>query len=250
MSRYEYRPSPRGRGQFTIYMNSPFHAGIAESINRHMIRWLDSLIDNRDKGIPNGHDTTEMRQLAESIDSLGATMIKLGGKHLRGDCSYMKGPATAESQPSLVVLVGWSQASRKLTARARELIHDSNGRIRTVVGLDFNPTWAIWETLRNQLDDPAACHRGPMNAFVFRAVFDHRSGRAVLDAKGQPQIRETWYDFCDGDGKANLEQRLRLKLEDFVPEEVLKANDIKRKVLHDVQLVLDASTLMRFISYG
>ncbi|TGJ78990.1 hypothetical protein E0Z10_g9774 [Xylaria hypoxylon] len=199
----------------------------------------------RVEGVPTGRDGKRIVEIARKINSLGTTPIKFDGSQLHPDCSYRYGSAADTQHPNMVVEVAWSRQPCKLRIRARELIHKSGGEIRTVVGLNFHGTWKIWETLKNQLDHPNRPHRGPVDAIVFRAVFDHETSQALFDSEGQPMITETPYVFCNEYGKIDLSQQLRLELEDFVPEGVLRTN-IKGKSLRSVELVIDTLTLMRY----
>ncbi|KAI0415073.1 hypothetical protein F5X98DRAFT_347785 [Xylaria grammica] len=243
--RYEYRPSTKGKTQFTVYRNEPFHNGMVEKISGHVRLWLNDLIHHRVEGIPNGRDGKRIIEIARKINPLGGTPIMLDGNQLYPDCSYRYGSAADTQYPNMVVEVAWSQKPYRLRERVRELIQKSGGKIRTVVGLNFHGTWRVWEKLKGQVGRPHAPRRGPVDAIVFRAVFDEATSLALLDEEGQPIVTETPYTFCNERGKVNVAQQLRLRLGDFVPEEVLRTT-IKGKALRGVELTIDAQTLMGY----
>ncbi|KAI0535166.1 hypothetical protein GGR58DRAFT_519626 [Xylaria digitata] len=243
--RYEYRPSTKGKAQFSVYRNDPFHNGMVENISGHVRLWLNDLIHRRVEGIPTGRDGKRIVEIARNIKSLGTTPITFDETQIHPDCSYRYGSAADTQYPNMVVEVAWSQHAAKLRDRARELIHKSGGDIRTVVGLNFHGTWKIWKKLKHQLGNPKMPARGPVDTIVFRASFDPVTGQTILDTDGQPMVTETYRMFCNEHGKVDLGQQLRLELEDFLPEVVLR-KDIKGKALRSVELILDSPTLMRY----
>ncbi|KAF2967674.1 hypothetical protein GQX73_g5897 [Xylaria multiplex] len=225
--------------------NDPFHDGMVEYISGHVRLWLYDVVNCRVEGIPTGRDGKRIVEIVRNIHSLGTTPITLDESQVHPDCSYRYGSAADSQYPNIVVEVAWSQHATKLRTRAKELIHKSGGKIRTVVGLNFHGTWKIWEKLKHQLGNPKKSHRGPVDTIVFRASFDHITGQTILDANGEPMVTETHRIFCDENGKVDPDQKLRLELEDFLPEEVLR-KDIKGKALRSVDLVIDSPTFMHY----
>ncbi|KAI1426090.1 hypothetical protein F5Y12DRAFT_794818 [Xylaria sp. FL1777] len=237
--RYEYRPSITGITQFTIRMNSPFHEGMVVDINRCVIRWLDRILDNT-----LGEYTSKTVEIASGIDPKGSTILKVGEKDLRADCSYKYIPAKL-NQPAMVVEVAWSQSTKKLRKKAKELIQETGGDIRTVVGLDFSGTYDTWDKIREEWDRTGTPQRGPARVFVWRAVFDRKTGQTSLDDEGQPKITESTHVFCDEHGEANLDERVSLGLQDIIPERALREENIDKRGLRGVELIIDSPTLMR-----
>jgi len=221
-------------------MNSPFHEGMIVDINRCVIRWLDRILDNT-----LGEYTSKTVKIVGGIDPKGGRVLKVGEKDLRADCSYKYIPA-GTNQPALVVEVAWSQSTKKLRKKAKEFIQESGGDIRTVVGLDFSGTYDTWDKIREQWDRTGTPQRGPACIFVWRAVFDRKTGRTSLDDEGQPKITESTHMFCDEHGEANLDERVCLGLQDIIPERVLREESIDRRDLRGVELVIDSPTLIRY----
>ncbi|KAI0425102.1 hypothetical protein F5Y09DRAFT_322529 [Xylaria sp. FL1042] len=236
--RYEYRPSLISRAQFTIRMNSVFHEGMIADINRRVTGWLDHILKNE-----RGEYTSKIVEIAGHLDPKGARTLQVGEKDLRSDCSYMYRPAIAEL-PALVVEVAWSQSTKKLRNKAKELIQESEGYIRTVVGFDFYGTYSTWDKIKEQWDRTGIPRRGPACVFVWRAVFDRKTGRVSLDDEGQPKITESTHVFCDEHGEANLDERVCLGLQDMIPERALREERIDRRGLRSVELVIDSTTLI------
>ncbi|KAI0809607.1 hypothetical protein GGR55DRAFT_648610 [Xylaria sp. FL0064] len=244
MIRYEYRPSLNGRTQFTIRMNSLFHECMIAGIDKCVILWLDRILQNT-----LGEYTSKTLEIVRGIDSTGGRILKVGEKYLRADCSY-KYRRTSISQPSLVVEVAWSQSTKKLRTKAREFIQESGGDIRTVVGLDFSGTHDTWDKIRQEWDRTDTPQRGPARISVWRAVFDCKTGRISLDDEGQPKISESTHVFCDEHGEAAIDERVCLRLQDMIPERVLREDNIDRRGLRGVELVIDSTTLMHYIDKG
>ncbi|KAI1346385.1 hypothetical protein F5Y01DRAFT_298020 [Xylaria sp. FL0043] len=242
--RYEYRPSLTGRTQFTIRMNSPFHESMIADINKCVILWLDRILQNT-----LGEYTSKTLEIVRCIDSKGGRVLKVGEKYLRADCSY-KYRRTSISQPSLVIEVAWSQSTKKLRTKAREFIQESGGDIRTVVGFDFSGTHDTWDKIRQEWDRTGTLQPGPACVFVWRAVFDRKTGKISLDDEGQPKILENTHMFCDEHGETNIDERVCLRLQDMIPERVLREDNIDRRGLRGVELVIDPTTLMHYIDKG
>ncbi|KAI0965863.1 hypothetical protein F4678DRAFT_467159 [Xylaria arbuscula] len=240
--RYEYRPSLTGSTQFIIRMNSRFHEGMVADINRSVTRWLDRILDNT-----LGEYASEIVEIVGRIRPIGGAVLKVGDKDLRADCSYIY---TGTTQPALVVEMAWSQTTKELRKRAMGFIQESEGDIRTVVGLDFSSTYSTWNKIKEEWDRTDTPQRGPARVFVWRAVFDHETGRLSLDDQGQPEITESTHEFCDEDGEAKLDERVRLGLRDMIPERVLREESIDRRSLRGEELVIDSPTLMDYFGEG
>ncbi|KAK5635395.1 hypothetical protein RRF57_011107 [Xylaria bambusicola] len=221
-------------------MNSPFHEGIIVDINRCITRWLDHILDNNQ-----AEYTSEIVKVVGGIGPKGSRVLKVGEKHLRADCSYKYSPART-IQPALVVEVAWSQSTKKLQKKAKELIQESGGDIRTVVGLDFSGTYDSWDKIKEQWERTGRTQRGPACVFVWRAVFDRKTGKTSLDDEGQPKITESAHVFCDEHGKVNLSEYVCLELQDFIQERALREEGLDRPSLREVELVIDSPTLMRY----
>ncbi|KAI0529812.1 hypothetical protein GGR58DRAFT_495567 [Xylaria digitata] len=239
--RYEYRPSLTGRTQFTIRMNSPFHEGMVSDINRCVTLWLDSVTENN-----LGEYTSKTAELVRNIRPRGGPLLRVGEKGLRADCTYRYLPMKAKG-PGLVVEVARSQTTKRLRKKAKEYIQESDGNIRTVLGLDFSGTYNTWGKIRDQWDRTDTPQRGPACVFVWRAVFNRETGQVSLDDKGQPKITESMHVFCNEDGEANPDERVCLKVQDFIPETVLRDQNINRKRdLRGAELFIDSSTFMSY----
>ncbi|KAI1271770.1 hypothetical protein F5Y07DRAFT_329864 [Xylaria sp. FL0933] len=237
--RYEYRESIHGKEQFRILMLSAFHISIRKSIDHKLLCWKDALVSNK------GY-STESRTAAERIDSTrDQEMVFESNKKLRGDCTFIY-QEDHYTHPPLIFEIAWSQSTHNLEARAIELIEEGAGQIRTVVGLDFYETWRIWGTIRDEVGNSLDPKRGPFTAFVWRVAFD-RSGQQIFNANNRPRIQKSKFVFCDNEGIANPAETLQLKLRDFVPERVIKAEGwAKVKDMDDAKLELDASTMLQY----
>ncbi|KAI8945157.1 hypothetical protein F4801DRAFT_569383 [Xylaria longipes] len=172
-------------------MNSTLHEGMVSDINRCVERWLERIEENS-----RGEYGTRTVETAGKIKSLGAAVIPLGEKTLRADCSYWY-VLSGSVRLGMVVEVAWSQSTKKLRNKAIEFIQESGGDIRTVVGLDFSGTYDVWDKVKDQWDRTRISQRGPASVFVWRAVFDRRTGKAVLDDDGQPKITESVHVFSN-----------------------------------------------------
>ncbi|KAI1314085.1 hypothetical protein F5Y03DRAFT_389567 [Xylaria venustula] len=240
--RYEYRESIHGKEQFKILMLSAFHVSIQKSIDHRVLCWRDDLVSDNDYSV-------ESRTAAKKIDSTRDQRMIFEGsnKKLRGDCEFIY-QENHYTYPPLIFEISWSsQSTGDLEARAMELIEEGGGQIRTVVALDFYETWRIWHTIRDQVgnnpDDPK---RGPFTAFIWRVAFD-TSGQPIYNADNQPRVRKSKCVFCGDDGTTNPSAKLQLKLRDFVPARVIKAEGWDQvKDLDNAKLDLDASTMLEY----
>ncbi|KAI0460574.1 hypothetical protein F5B21DRAFT_452332, partial [Xylaria acuta] len=239
--RYEYRPSLAGRTQFSIRMNSPFHEGMISDINTCVDRWLGRIVENS-----RGEYATRTIETAGKIKSKGGRVVSLGEKNLRADCSYWY-VLSGHTRLGMVMEVAWSQPTKKLRKKATEFIQESEGGIRTVVGLDFSGTYEVWDKVKDQWDRTGIPQRGPSKVFVWRAVFDRRTGNAVFDDDGQPKITESVHIFSNESGEPDLNERVCLKLEDMIPERAIREDEInRRKDMDGVELVIDSPTFLQY----
>ncbi|KAI0444691.1 hypothetical protein F4803DRAFT_572683 [Xylaria telfairii] len=211
--RYEYRPSLTGRTQFKIRVNSPFHEGMISDLNRCVDRWLGRIVENL-----GGEYAIKTVQTASNIKSKGGTVVQIGEKNLRADCSY------------------WYAFPG-----------ESEGGIRTVVGLDFSGTYGVWDKIKDRWDRTGVPQRGPATVFVWRAVFDRRTGKAVLDQYGRPKMTESVHLFSNQSGEPDLNMCVCLKLEDMIPENAVREDNMdRRKDMDGVELVIDSPTFLRY----
>ncbi|KAI0423570.1 hypothetical protein F5Y09DRAFT_336477 [Xylaria sp. FL1042] len=237
--RYEYRESIHGKEQFKILMLSAFYISIQKSIDHGLLCWKDDFVSDKNYSI-------ESRAAAKKIDSIRDQAVDFeSNKILRGDCSFIY-QEDHYTHPPLIFEIAWSQSTQDLEKRAMELIEEGAGQIRTVVGLDFYETWQIWDTIRDQVGNSLDPKRGPFTAFVWRVAFN-KSGQQIFNANNRPRIQKSKFVFCDNDGMANPTERLQLKLRDFVPARVIKAEGWERvKDLDDAKWELDALTMLRY----
>ncbi|KAI0975136.1 hypothetical protein F4678DRAFT_318578 [Xylaria arbuscula] len=240
--RYEYRESIYGKEQFKILILSAFRISIRKSIDYKVLCWRDDLVRNKDY-------SAESRTAAKKIDSTRDQIMifEESNKKLRGDCEFIY-QENHYTYPPLIFEISWSsQSMDDLEAKAMELIEEGEGQIHTVVALNFYETWRIWDTIRDQVgnnpDDPK---RGPFTAVVWRAAFD-TSGQQIYNADNKPRVRKSKYTFCGDNGTINPSAKLQLKLRDFVPARVIKAEGWDQvEDLDNAKLDLDASTMLEY----
>ncbi|KAI0486745.1 hypothetical protein F4859DRAFT_510533 [Xylaria cf. heliscus] len=107
--------------------------------------------------------------------------------------------------------------------------------------------YQTWDKVKAQWDRTGLPQRGPASVFVWRAVFDRRTGKTVLDDDGQPKITETVHVFSNESGEPDLNERVCLKLEDMIPERSAREDDINRKRdMNNVELIIDSPTFLRY----
>ncbi|KAI1746981.1 hypothetical protein F4782DRAFT_522883 [Xylaria castorea] len=239
--RYEYRPSLTGRTQFSIRINSPFHEGMISDIITCVDRWLGRIARNS-----RGEYAAKVVEAAGKIQFKGGAAIPIGKKYLRADCSYWYVPS-GRLRLGMVVEVAWSQSTKKLREKATEFIQESEGGIRTVVGLDFSGTYEVWDKVKDQWDRTGIPQRGPACVFVWRAAFDRRTGKTVLDDDGQPKITESVHAFSNEFGEPDMTEHVCLKLEDMIPEMAAREDGINNcKDIDGVELDIDSPTFLQY----
>ncbi|KAI0191367.1 hypothetical protein EV127DRAFT_407311 [Xylaria flabelliformis] len=236
--RYEYRESRYGKTQFTIFMLSAFHIRMQGLIDSKVARWSGRIKDN-DENAP------EVKTAADNIRPVRDTSIGTENKSIRPDCSFnYKGNG---GYPSVAFEIAWSQNAEDLKKRAMELILESAGEVRTVVGMDFSGTHSIWARIQDNVGTGEFPNRGPATAFIWRAVLDE-NGQQVYNADGQPRIEKKNYRFCDNDGTIQQGVKLQLSLKDFVPLQIISAEGWDRvETLDNTKLEFDSATVVQYL---
>ncbi|KAI8948480.1 hypothetical protein F4801DRAFT_556638 [Xylaria longipes] len=235
--RYEYRESRYGKNQFTIFMLSAFHIRMQGLIDREVGDWRARVKNNDGNAV-------EVKIAADKIMPSRDISIESDNKLIRPDCSFNY--EGVESYPSLAFEIGWSQSTDALKRRALELIQETAGQTRTVVGLDFSETYNIWAGIRDHVGTEELPNRGPATAFIWRAVFDE-NGQQVFNADGQPRLRKKNYKFCSEDGTVQQREKLQLSLKDFVPLQVISAEGWDGgEALENTKLEFDSATIVKF----
>ncbi|KAJ2990720.1 hypothetical protein NUW58_g2811 [Xylaria curta] len=175
--RYEYRESRRGNSQFVIYILSAFRVSIQASIDYAVMSWMETVKHD-------GGNAAEVKTTAGRVRSTRDANIRMGNKLLRPDSSFRY--RGYKGHPSIVFEIAWSQSTADLKKKAVELIHESAGQIRTVVGFDFSETYNIWPMIRDRIGTKNLPNRGPATAFIWRAmeIFDsHCREHAEIQAR-------------------------------------------------------------------
>ncbi|GAP89482.1 hypothetical protein SAMD00023353_4001260 [Rosellinia necatrix] len=229
--RYEYRESRYGKNQFTIFMPSAFHIHMQGSIDGEVSRWSGKVKDNDD-------NPDDVKTAADKIQLARDRSIETAKYSLRPDCSFKyKG---SKGYPPLAFEIAWSQQSDKLKEKAMELIQESSGEIRTVVGLDFSETYNTWKTIWDNVGTEDLPNRGPATAFIWRAK---------VDGRGNISVQKKNYKFCNNDGSAHTQPRARfqLSLKDFIPSQVLSEKGWEEvEGFADTSLEFDSTKIMRY----
>ncbi|KAI1345524.1 hypothetical protein F5Y01DRAFT_320673 [Xylaria sp. FL0043] len=232
---YEYRESIHGKEQFRILMLSAFHISIRKSIDHKLLCWKDALVSNK------GY-STESRTAAERIDSTrDQDMIFESTKKLRGDCTFIY-QEDHYTHPPLIFEIAWSQSTQNLEARAMSLLK----RLQVK-----SAQWSAWISLR---------HGGFGARFVTRsataltrnaAPLQHLSGVLLsieVANKFSTQIIDQKYRKASLFSATTMGwQSLQLRLCDFIPARVIKAEGWdKVRDMDDAKLELDASTMLQY----
>ncbi|KAH8752773.1 hypothetical protein F5883DRAFT_575832 [Diaporthe sp. PMI_573] len=158
--RFEYLRDPLGNDrQFVIRMPSAFHETMAWGFGDIIRTWLDDITrgEHLKSTVKKTRDWT--MKVASNIESTGATRIRLQelGNSMEPDASYKHKIC---SIPDLLVEVSWSQRGKMLPRRAKRLIEEMDGRVRTVIGLDMSDiykggrkaTFSVWKA-KSELND-------------------------------------------------------------------------------------------------
>ncbi|GAW19654.1 hypothetical protein ANO14919_091430 [Xylariales sp. No.14919] len=209
--RYEYNESRYGNSQFTIFMLSDFHKRMSSLVDGDVRLWSHQVHKN--------DNPVEVQAAAGGIRTARDESIETDNKTLYPDCSFKYEGVT---RPPVAFEIAWSRSTDDLENKARELIRETEGEVRTVVGLDFSRTYDIWPTIRDHVGTKEVPNRGPATAFVWRATFDE-NGRQLFNANGDPRIQKKNYRLCDDDGNAYAQsgEKLQLSLKDFIPLQVI-----------------------------
>jgi hypothetical protein len=140
-------------------MPSEFHENMAGGFSDIIRTWLDDIKrgEHLDGTVKKTRDWT--MTVASNIQSSLATRIPLRkiGDRMEPDLSYRHNICLI---PDLLVEVSWSQRGKMLPGRAKRLIEETNGRIRTVIGLDMNDIYkggrkakfSVWKA-KSELND-------------------------------------------------------------------------------------------------
>ncbi|KAI0102152.1 hypothetical protein GGR51DRAFT_528005 [Nemania sp. FL0031] len=135
-----------------------------------------------------------------------------------------------ESQwPGLVVEIGWSQPSDKLRQKCEWYIENSNGEVRTVIGVDLHELFQCYPKPKTEPRKPTIreIHRATKKdiskmveatkknkavgkIFLWRADIDSSNGAKAVLYEDKPQI------FRNENGNPTGEVALRLFLDDFI----------------------------------
>ncbi|KAI0551036.1 hypothetical protein F4679DRAFT_540056 [Xylaria curta] len=235
--RYEYRESRYGKNQFTIFMLSAFHIRMQGLIDNEVARWSARVKDNDENAV-------EVKTAAEKIRPGRDTSIETKNKSIRPDCSFSY--LGSGSYPSVAFEIAWSQGAEDLKKRAMELIQESAGEIRTVVGMDFSETHSIWARIQDNVGTGEFPNRGPATAFIWRAMFDE-NGQQIYNADGQPRIQKKNYRFCDDDGTPQQRAKIQLSLKEFVPLQVILEEGWDTvETLDNTKLEFDSAMIVQY----
>ncbi|KAJ8128702.1 hypothetical protein O1611_g4931 [Lasiodiplodia mahajangana] len=154
--------------------------------------------------------------------------------------------------PGLVVEVGWSQSSSDLRQKCEWYIENSNGEVRTVIGVDLHDLFQCYpkpkteprrhtkrESNRATKKDIAKMveatkkRKAVGKIFLWRAEMDNTNGAKAVLYEDKPQI------FRDENGKPVGEVIIRLSLEDFISPRFLG----KTGASHNPELVITPELL-------
>jgi hypothetical protein len=132
---FDYIPRPcKGEKQFMVHMPSHMHDGVAGALNKVIIKWLDQVENGQHCEIDDTLETTKM--VAQEMDSFLATRVKVNSDtRQEPDLSFSY---QAGRIPGLVIEVAWSQYKLKLPERADRYIKGTEGKVRTVIGINLN----------------------------------------------------------------------------------------------------------------
>ncbi|KAI0406751.1 hypothetical protein F4802DRAFT_557401 [Xylaria palmicola] len=236
--RYAYNESRYGNKQFTIFMLSDFHKRMSTSIDMEVRDWSCQVCKD--------DHPVEVQTAAGNIQIARDESIETENKPLYPDCSFKY---EGTNRPPVVFEIAWSQSSDDLRKRALELIQETKGEVRTVIGLDFSKTRKIWTAIRDQVGTGELPNRGPATAFVWRARFDE-NGQQLFRPDGQPSIQKNNYRFCNDDGNACTQTRAKIQLsvKDFIPLQVISSegwNEVEG--LDNTRLEFDPLKMIQFI---
>ncbi|OQU96241.1 hypothetical protein CLAIMM_02350 isoform 2 [Cladophialophora immunda] len=107
------------------------------------------------------------------------------------DAQFLSDRSRRPWLPSLIIEVAWTQTTKSLEKLAYEYIRGSNGRIRTVIGFDVNPsarkgaTVYVWRAVFNQDNIAVACDSTEI-----------RSVSGIKNPDPQAGLRLTLEDFA------------------------------------------------------
>jgi hypothetical protein len=204
-------------------MPSAFHEFVAAGINTDITDWF--------KDVREGRVCTDERTIAtaERMSATLATTVKFskedGGDRKDPDLSFEIEHPSCEF-PGLVVEVAWSQRNLDLPRLAKRYIEETNGNIRTVVGLNLND---IYRSRRNEGAGPGHATFSVWQAELYSVSGMARVIKAVEDEVLLLPVSQTtyctqfWWDgqkFRDEDGNAVRKCALRLSLRDFICDNV------------------------------
>ena len=165
-------------------MPSVFHESVAAGINTDITDWFKDVREGRAEY--NGRVCSDKK----TMDTAGQMRAKLATtvKLTKGDASDKRDPDLSFRiqhpscrSPGLVVEVAWSQRGLKLPRLAERYITETNGNIRTVIGLNLND---IYKSRQNEGASPE-----PATFSVWQAETDSISGKARLINPVKDQVR-------------------------------------------------------------
>ncbi|GAP88744.1 hypothetical protein SAMD00023353_1201630 [Rosellinia necatrix] len=267
--RYDYTADNRGKNntrvqQFVVRTPTAFHERIAGKLQVAIIGWKVAIeegraqcgtgacpgqycTDDHTKEIaknlePHGSESVKNSQLAESDKKDPDLSYKLEGYDIGDDKPDNSQLDNGHSDgnllewPGLVVEIGWSQNSSDLRKKCEWYIENSNGEVRTVIGIDLHDLYRCYpkrKTLplgpgkhemnratQDDIDKMAVATKKEKalgKAFLWHAEIDSgtKKATAVLH-EDSPQI------FRDENGKPVGEVAFRIRLEDFISARVLE----------------------------
>lgn len=220
-----------------VHMPSHMHEGMAGALNKVIIKWLGQIEDGKHCENDKSLETTQL--VAQEMESFLATRVKVNHEtRQEPDLSFSyKAGRTA----GLVVEVAWSQYKLKLAERADRYIRGTEGRVRTVIGINLNDIYkggreAWFSVWKARLD-------GASKVWTREITVDQKvSSNTGCHALRYPDNDLTIKMFIDSLGDPVEGCELRLSLKDFVSEEA--ASEIGE--FEDVPINICSKELHRF----
>ncbi|KAI1477518.1 hypothetical protein F4774DRAFT_427158 [Daldinia eschscholtzii] len=230
--RYDYGRYEKDE-QFVIRMPSPYHDCMAGSINTHITDWLKDVREKQSLYKGKICKDQETIDVAKKIKATLGSRVNLSrdtgdpaGDKKYPDLSFrFKDPETIG--PGLVVEVAWSQRDLNLPRIARNYIEKTNGRVRTVIGIQL---YDIYKSRRI-----GGLYTGTATFSIWKAEY-HSSGNVVSNCTVQDQA------FRDADGNPNPGGTIHLSLRDFIYEKTAE----KIKAFQSPDLIISPEKLSEF----
>ncbi|KAF2967610.1 hypothetical protein GQX73_g6008 [Xylaria multiplex] len=237
------------------YNGAPIRiSALAESDKKHPS--LSYMLEDREIE-DNGLDSDDSDSDDSDSNDLGNN--NLDNNNLDGNNSDNNNPGSDDSGggglrfPGLVLEVGWSQTSFALRRKCEWYIRNSNGEVRTVIGIDLHDLYQCYPKSKTQPNGPGELadiqatnedickmakavkeKKATGKIFIWRAEIDSCTNRAkAVLRENSPHV------FLDEDLKPVGEIAFLLCLEDFISVRVLK----KIGATHNPQVAIGSKLL-------